>query len=67
MFGKKDKDRERHRLLADDVRRLGGLADFAIGEAATLGAPMPEEVARCAAAWRYWAGQLQVWARGDTE
>jgi hypothetical protein len=61
----KEKDNERRRLLADDVRRLAGLADFAVGEADHLGAEVPEDVALCVAAWRHWAGKLAVWARGD--
>jgi hypothetical protein len=64
MFGK-DANDERRRLLADDVRRLAGLADFAVGEADYLGAEVPEDVALCVAAWRHWAGKLAVWARGD--
>jgi hypothetical protein len=40
MFGK-DANHERRRLLADDVRRLAGLADFAVGEADHLGARDP--------------------------
>jgi hypothetical protein len=63
----KDKDNERRRLLADDVRRLGGLADFTIGEARLLDAPMPDEAATCVVTWRAWAAQLAVWARGDVD
>jgi hypothetical protein len=59
------KDSERRVLLADDVRRLAGLADFAVGEAHHLGAEVPEEVARCVASWRHWAGRLATWARGE--
>lgn len=50
-------------VLADDARRLAGLADNVIGEAARLDAELPEEVARCAATWRHWAGVLAQWAR----
>jgi hypothetical protein len=51
--------------LAEDIRRLAGLADAAVGEAARLDAEIPEEVARCVASWRHWAGRLQVWAREE--
>lgn len=62
------KDRsERRVLLAGDVRRLAGLADFAVGEAHHVGADVPEEVARCVAAWRHWAGRLASWARDEPE
>lgn len=65
MQGKDKRDGERRQLLADDVRRLGGLADFCVGEADHLGAEIPEDVAKCAAAWRHWAGQLASWAHGE--
>lgn len=56
---------ERRVLLADDVRRLAGLADFTVGEAHKLNADIPEDVARCVASWRHWAGRLAVWARDE--
>jgi hypothetical protein len=49
----------RREVLADDVRRLAGLAEAAIGEAASLKLDIPEQVAVCAAAWRSWARQLR--------
>jgi hypothetical protein len=61
---RQDKEEERRRLLADDARRLAGLADFCVGEADHLGADVPEDVARCVASWRHWAGRLAVWAKG---
>jgi hypothetical protein len=60
-------EQERRRLLADDVRRLAGLADFAVGEAQILGAELPDEVARCVVSWRLWAGELARWSRGDED
>ena len=60
-------EQERRRLLADDVRRLAGLADFAVGEARILGAELPEEVAHCVVSWRLWAGELARWSRGDED
>lgn len=46
-------------VLADDLRRLAGLAEAAVGEAASLKLDIPEDVARCVAAWRHWAWQLR--------
>jgi hypothetical protein len=63
----KDRRDERRQLLVDDVRRLAGLADFAIGEARLLDAPVPEDVARCAVTWRSWYSTLQVWINGNAE
>jgi hypothetical protein len=54
--------RDRREVLADDVRRLAGLAEAAIGEAASLDLEVPEDVARCVACWRHWA-----WRLGDRE
>lgn len=53
---------DRRNVLADDVRRLAGLAEAAVGEAASLDLEVPEDVARCVACWRHWSWQL-----GDTE
>jgi hypothetical protein len=50
---------DRREVLADDVRRLAGLAEAAIGEAASLQVEVPEDVARCVAAWRSWARQIR--------
>jgi hypothetical protein len=61
----KSTDDERRRLLADDVRRLAGLADFAVGEAALLEAPIPEGVAECVSIWRNWYSAIQVWRHGE--
>ena len=49
---------DRREQLADDVRRLAGLAETAVGEAAHLDLEVPEDVARCVAAWRHWAWQI---------
>jgi hypothetical protein len=49
----------RRELLADDLRRLAGLAEAAVGEAHLLGIDVPEDVARCIAAWRSWQRQLE--------
>ena len=59
-----NREQERRRLLADDVRRLGGFGDFAVQEAKHLDAPVPEEVDQCITTWRMWAGVLADWARG---
>ena len=56
-------DPQERAVLADDARRLAGLADNVIGEAARLDAELPEDAARCAATWRHWAGRLAQWAR----
>jgi hypothetical protein len=48
----------RREVLADDVRRLAGLAEAAVGEAAYLDLEVSEDVARCVAAWRHWARRL---------
>jgi hypothetical protein len=48
----------RREVLADDVRRLAGLAEAAVGEAASLDLEVPEDVARCVACWRHWAWQI---------
>jgi hypothetical protein len=50
---------DRRELLADDLRRLAGLAEAAVGEAQLLGVEIPEGVARCVAAWRSWQRQLE--------
>jgi hypothetical protein len=50
---------DRREVLADDVRRLAGLAESCVGEAALLHLPVPEDVARCIAAWRSWQRQLE--------
>jgi len=59
----------RRARLADDVRRLAGLADFAVDEARRLGAEVPEGVAEgvaaCAVVWHHWAWRLGEWARGE--
>lgn len=52
---------DRREQLADDVRRLAGLAEAAVGEAASIGVEVPEDVARCVACWRHWAW----WITGD--
>jgi hypothetical protein len=50
---------DRREVLADDIRRLAGLAEAAVGEADLLGMEVPEDVARCVAAWRSWQRQLE--------
>jgi hypothetical protein len=50
---------DRRELLADDLRRLAGLAEAAVGEANLLGMEVPEDAARCVAAWRSWQRQLE--------
>jgi hypothetical protein len=40
---------DRRELLADDLRRLAGLAEAAVGEAHLLSVDVPEDVARCVA------------------
>jgi hypothetical protein len=50
---------DRRELLADDVRRLAGMAEAAVGEAASLKLEVPEDVARCVAVWRSWARQIR--------
>jgi hypothetical protein len=57
-------DRRRARL-ADDVRRLAGLADAAVETARRLDAEVPEGVAACAVVWHPWAWRLDRWARED--
>ena len=56
------KEQERRVMLADDVRRLAGLADFAVGEARLLGAELPDNVVLCVVTWRTWAGELAQWS-----
>ena len=48
----------RREVLADDVRRLAGLAEAAVGEATSIGVEVPEDVARCVACWRHWSWQI---------
>jgi hypothetical protein len=50
---------DRQQQLADDLRRLAGLAEAVVGEAHLLGVDVPEDVARCVAAWRSWQRQLE--------
>jgi hypothetical protein len=50
---------DRREVLADDVRRLAGLAEAAVGEADSLKLEIPEDVARCVAAWRSWARSIR--------
>jgi hypothetical protein len=50
---------DRREVLADDLRRLAGLAEAAVGEANLLGMEVPEDAARCVAAWRFWQRQLE--------
>jgi hypothetical protein len=50
---------DRREVLADDLRRLAGLAEAAVGEANLLGVDIPEDVAQCVAAWRSWQRQLE--------
>jgi hypothetical protein len=50
---------DRREVLADDLRRLAGLAEAAVGEAQLLGVEIPEDVARCVSAWRSWQRQLE--------
>jgi hypothetical protein len=59
-----DEQRAQRVQLADDVRRLAGFADAAVGKAERLGAEVPEGVAACPVVWRHWAGRLAKWARG---
>jgi hypothetical protein len=51
-------------VLADDLRRLAGLAEAAVGEAARLKVDIPEDVARCVAAWRSWSWRLREQQEG---
>jgi hypothetical protein len=51
--------------LADDVRRLAGLADSAVEEARRLGAEVPDGVGACPLVWHFWAWRLAEWARGE--
>ena len=46
---------DRRQVLADDVRRLAGLAEAAVGEANLIGVEVPADVARCVACWRHWS------------
>jgi D-serine deaminase-like pyridoxal phosphate-dependent protein len=46
-------------VLIDDIRRLAGLAEAAVGEAARLKVEVPVDVARCVAAWRSWSWRLR--------
>ena len=50
---------DRRELLVDEIRRLAGLAEAAVGEAASLGLEVPERVAECVAAWRSWSRQMR--------
>ena len=56
---------DRRELLSDDLRRLAGLAEAAVSEAASLGLEVPEDVARCVARWRSWARQVREEDRTD--
>jgi hypothetical protein len=56
---------DRRELLADDLRRLAGLAEAAVEEAHLLGVEVPEDVARCVAAWRHWGSRLEEQERDD--
>jgi hypothetical protein len=46
-------------VLADDLRRLAGLAEAAVGEAQLLGVPIPDDVLPCVSAWRHWSWRLR--------
>jgi hypothetical protein len=46
-------------VLIDDIRRLAGLAERAVGKAARLKVEVPEDAARCVAAWRSWSWRLR--------
>jgi hypothetical protein len=50
---------DRRELLADDLRRLAGLAEAAVGEADLLGVEVPDDVLPCVAAWRSWSRQVR--------
>jgi hypothetical protein len=50
---------DRRELLADDLRRLAGLAEAAVGEAHLLGLPVPDDVLPCVVAWRSWSRQVR--------
>ena len=50
---------DRRQLLADDLRRLAGLAEAAVGEATLLGLEIPNDVLPCVAAWRSWSRQVR--------
>jgi hypothetical protein len=49
----------RREVLADDLRRLAGLAEAAVGEAQLIGVPIPDDVPECVAAWRHWSWRLR--------
>jgi hypothetical protein len=58
-------DPDRRELLADDLRRLAGLAEAAVGEANLLGVEVPDDVLPCVAAWRTWSRQVREQDRDD--
>jgi hypothetical protein len=53
------------RRLADDARRLHGLALAVTMDAERQGAPLPEDVQTCLHDWRAWWEQLAAWAHED--
>jgi hypothetical protein len=44
--------------LAEDVRRLAGVAAAAVATARRLGAEVPDGVAACLLVWSHWADRL---------
>ena len=56
---------DRRELLADDLRRLAGLAEAAVGEANLLGVEIPDDVLPCVAAWRSWSRQIREATQSD--
>jgi hypothetical protein len=61
------RDDDRRAQLAEDVRRLAGLADAAVETAGRLGAEVPEGVGACPVVWRHWAARLSAWANPDPD
>lgn len=50
---------DRREVLADDLRRLAGMAEAAVGEADLLGLEIPDDVLPCIGAWRSWNRQVR--------
>jgi hypothetical protein len=58
---------DRRQLLADDLRRLAGLAEAAVGEARLLEVEVLDDVLPCVAAWRSWSRRVCEEAEGGED
>ena len=55
---------DRREVLADDLRRLAGLAEAAVDQAQKLGLDVPDDAAECVSTWRRWGRRLREGTEG---